>query len=288
MGRPYSRHLGAANVLATLALVFALTGTSYAAIQITGANVKNSTLTSKDVKAGSLVAADLSASARVGLTGPIGDAGFAGTKGVKGAIGAKGATGPVGAPANTRASWASWDAGYIDTTNPGLNSGLADWHAWEFDTACATPDCHLKAAQAGNAISLDGAAGGTTVIDLTTAAPAGGGGSSAGQVTTPWQSSTMLAWANVTLMYRTESDSPVVHTRAECWMTIDGAKAGPSVFVSSAVQRELTTVFLVGNVIHAPGTYDAAAVCRDADATAGITRWQAVRANLSMMANEKV
>ena len=97
-----------------------------------------------------------------------------------------------------------------------------------------------------------------------------------------------MAWGTVTLMYRTESDSPVVQTRAECWMTIDGVKAGPSVIVESGVQREVDTVSLIGNAQRGPGTYNAAVVCRDADSTAGRTRWQAVRANLTMMANEQV
>ena len=43
-----------ANVTATLALVLALGGTSYAVTQVTGANVKNGSLTGKDIKKESL------------------------------------------------------------------------------------------------------------------------------------------------------------------------------------------------------------------------------------------
>src|SRR3954447_17414721 len=43
-----------ANVTATLALVLALGGTSYAVSQVTGANVKNGSLTGKDIKKESL------------------------------------------------------------------------------------------------------------------------------------------------------------------------------------------------------------------------------------------
>ena len=48
-----------ANVVATLALFVALGGSSYAAITITGKNVKNSSLTGKDVKNNSLTGSDI-------------------------------------------------------------------------------------------------------------------------------------------------------------------------------------------------------------------------------------
>lgn len=43
-----------ANVTATLALVIALSGTSYAAITITGKNIKNRTITGADIKRGTI------------------------------------------------------------------------------------------------------------------------------------------------------------------------------------------------------------------------------------------
>jgi hypothetical protein len=48
-----------ANVVATLALFVALGGGSYAAITITGKNVKNSSLTGKDIKNSSLTSSDV-------------------------------------------------------------------------------------------------------------------------------------------------------------------------------------------------------------------------------------
>ncbi len=48
-----------ANVVATLALVVALGGTSYAAVQVTGKDVKNGSLSGKDVKNSSLTGKDL-------------------------------------------------------------------------------------------------------------------------------------------------------------------------------------------------------------------------------------
>jgi len=48
-----------ANVVATLALFIALGGSSYAALTVTGKNVRNSSLTGKDVKNNSLTGSDV-------------------------------------------------------------------------------------------------------------------------------------------------------------------------------------------------------------------------------------
>ena len=53
------RRPGYANVVATLALVVAMGGTSYAAVKFTGKDVKNSSLTGKDVKNESLTGKDI-------------------------------------------------------------------------------------------------------------------------------------------------------------------------------------------------------------------------------------
>ncbi len=50
--------LSYANVVATLALFIALGGSSYAALKITGRNVKNNSLTGLDIRNGTLLAAD--------------------------------------------------------------------------------------------------------------------------------------------------------------------------------------------------------------------------------------
>ncbi len=51
--------LSYANVVATLALFLALGGTSYAALTITGKNVKNGSLSGGDIKDGSITAKDI-------------------------------------------------------------------------------------------------------------------------------------------------------------------------------------------------------------------------------------
>lgn len=128
-----------ATVISLVALFVALGGTSYAAITITGANVRNSSLTGADIKNDSLASPDIrngsllakdfkpgqlpagglgvpgpqgSAGPKgdTGATGPKGDTGAAGPKGETGATGgtgAAGATGPVGPSTGFAAQQAS-------------------------------------------------------------------------------------------------------------------------------------------------------------------------------------
>ncbi len=57
--RRFRSHLSFANVMATMALFIALGGTSYAAVMITGADVRDGSLTGRDVRDGSLGASDV-------------------------------------------------------------------------------------------------------------------------------------------------------------------------------------------------------------------------------------
>jgi hypothetical protein len=100
-----ARHrLTYANVTATIALFLALGGTSYAAVVITGRNVKDGSLTGADVKTNSLSGSDvrdgslLARDFKAGQlpTGPKGDSGPAGAPGAKGDAGPAGAPGPQG------------------------------------------------------------------------------------------------------------------------------------------------------------------------------------------------
>lgn len=87
------------NVMATLALFVAIGGTSYAAVTLTGANIKDGTVQSvdiadglygvqsRDVKDGSLGAKDLSAAARATLKGNVGATGAPGPTGLTGPTG---------------------------------------------------------------------------------------------------------------------------------------------------------------------------------------------------------
>jgi hypothetical protein len=75
-----------AAVTSTLALVVALGGTSYAAVVVTGDDIKDGTVSTKDVKDKTLKVRDISAAARDAL------------RGERGPVGATGATGPAGPP----------------------------------------------------------------------------------------------------------------------------------------------------------------------------------------------
>ncbi len=83
-----------ANVVATLALFVALGGTGYAALTVTGKNVRNGSLTGKDIKNKSLTKKDI----RGVLTGPTGPAGAQGAPGLAGPQGLPGEKGDKGEP----------------------------------------------------------------------------------------------------------------------------------------------------------------------------------------------
>ena len=85
------RRLSYANVIATLALFAAFGGTSYAALKVTGKNVKNSSLTGADVKNSSLTTSDVKNQSLLSKDFKAGQL-AAGPKGDKGDAGAAGAT----------------------------------------------------------------------------------------------------------------------------------------------------------------------------------------------------
>lgn len=90
-----------ANVVATLALFVALGGSSYAAVIITGASVKDGSLTSKDLRDNSVTSADIRNNSLLKKDFKAGQlpAGARGPAGPKGDTGAKGDAGPSTGPA---------------------------------------------------------------------------------------------------------------------------------------------------------------------------------------------
>jgi hypothetical protein len=104
-----------ANITSTLALFIALGGTSYAAVTVTGADVRDGSLTTRDIRDGTLTGRDLAASLRrkmaprnksttrgpAGLEGPGGERGPSGERGPAGEPGPAGERGPAGANADT-------------------------------------------------------------------------------------------------------------------------------------------------------------------------------------------
>jgi hypothetical protein len=85
------------TAVAYLALFAALGGSAYAAVTVTGGNIKDGTITGRDVKNRSLGTNKLSTKAVSSLTGQPGPAGPQGPKGDRGDPGTAGPTGPKGA-----------------------------------------------------------------------------------------------------------------------------------------------------------------------------------------------
>ena len=110
------RRLTYANLIATLALFVALGGTSYAALKVTGKNVKNSSLSGVDIKNSSLTTADVKDRSLQSKDFKAGQL-PAGPKGDKGDTGAAGAAGAAGATnVTTRANTVSAPVGSSDVT----------------------------------------------------------------------------------------------------------------------------------------------------------------------------
>ena len=118
--------LSYANVMATAAVFIALGGTSYAAITVTGRNVRDASLTGKDLRNNSVTGRDvrnrslLAADFKPGQL-PAGQAGAPGPKGDQGARGADGVQGPRGVEGH--------DGEKGTTGNQGIE-GSALAHAW--------------------------------------------------------------------------------------------------------------------------------------------------------------
>jgi hypothetical protein len=93
----FSRQHG--TLVAYLALLVAVSGGAYAAVSVTGADIKNGTITAKDVKSRTLGTNQLSQKAIAslkGARGPQGAPGAPGSPGPKGERGEAGARGPAG------------------------------------------------------------------------------------------------------------------------------------------------------------------------------------------------
>ena len=89
------QRLSYANVVATLALFVALGGSSYAALKITGRQVKDRSLTGKDIKKRSVALNRLKGKLPAGVPGAAGAAGATGPVGPPGPVGPVGPPGPV-------------------------------------------------------------------------------------------------------------------------------------------------------------------------------------------------
>jgi hypothetical protein len=109
------------TAVAYVALFAALGGSAYAAVTVTGQQIKDGTITGKDVKNRSLGAGELSRTALASLSGTPGPAGPQGLKGDKGEQGARGPAGPKGDPGPTG------PAGPRGPQGPAGASGVSGW-----------------------------------------------------------------------------------------------------------------------------------------------------------------
>jgi hypothetical protein len=146
------------TAVAYLALFAALGGGAYAAVTVTGKNIKDGTVTGKDVKNRSLGKSELSANAvssLAGQRGPAGPQGPAGPKGDKGGQGPAGATGPKG------------ETGPAGPQGPAGPAGPSGISGWEYRIS---PGLRIPANT-----------GGSTQVDCSSGKKAlGGGGSTTG------------------------------------------------------------------------------------------------------------
>jgi hypothetical protein len=90
--RRHFRSPSASTVIASIALIVALGGTSYAASQITGSNIKNNSVTGKDVRNSSLTTSDIKNGSLRSKDFKKGDI----PAGPKGPAGSTGPAGPTG------------------------------------------------------------------------------------------------------------------------------------------------------------------------------------------------
>ncbi len=131
------KKLNYANLMATLGVMSALGGTSYAAVKIDGSNVRDNSLTGRDVKNGSLTGTDIkdrSIGPRdlekklAGKRGPRGVTGPPGNHGTAGSIGPQGPAGQRGPSLGTFVSGSG-----VDTVAGGFQSvesltlGAGNW-----------------------------------------------------------------------------------------------------------------------------------------------------------------
>jgi hypothetical protein len=184
------------TAVAYLALFAALGGSAYAAVTVTGKNIKDGTITGKDVKNRSLGRSKLSATAVSSLTGQRGPAGPQGEKGEQGPVGPKGAAGPAGPTGATGAKGETGPAG------PQGPSGVSGWeYRVSPGTYLPSGGGRAQVSCPGGKKALGGGASNTDSRSVIDSAPTDGGTGWAIWYSEGSRPSTVYAWvicANVT------------------------------------------------------------------------------------------
>lgn len=124
-----------ALAVALVALVSSLAGTAFAAVTVSGVNIKNGTVTGIDVRNGSITTIDLSTATRralkgsTGATGAQGADGAQGPAGPQGPAGARGPEGPVGATGPQGPAGPTASAFSRNDVTSALDTFFASWMA---------------------------------------------------------------------------------------------------------------------------------------------------------------
>jgi hypothetical protein len=292
--RPILRHIKYANVVASIALLMSLGGTAYAAVVITGKNVKDSTLTGVDVKNASLTAADLSAATKRSFKGATGARGATGAKGLTGIAGPKGDTGAPGAPAEVVTSFATRDTGFItrrNNSNP--NPDTRDWYDYNCNgdnttsAACPSFDGNQTDTSVG---VVELSAAGSSVIALSginiDSQETLHTYSTQNNIAVPW-SNNLTGFASISVLHM-----GTLHERFECQLEYANvsnptafAKLGAPQVVSAYGEHEIVPFTLIGSKNVSAGTYNVQLTCTDLDDNnSGTASWRFVRGNLTAMA----
>ena len=118
------RHLRT-NVIAYLALFVALGGTSYAAVTVSGKNIKDGSITARDIKKGSLKASLFAKGQLRAAQGTRADSsGAEGARGAQGSAGAQGAQGPAGPQGPRGEAGATGDRGATGPAGPTFGTSV--------------------------------------------------------------------------------------------------------------------------------------------------------------------
>jgi hypothetical protein len=128
LSRPHS------TAVAYLALFVALGGSAYAAVAVTGKNIKDGTITGRDGKNGSLATSKLSTKALGSLTGQGGPTGPQGEKGEPGPVGPQGATGPKGETGQAGPQGPAGPPGQAGPQGPAGPPGPSGISGWQYLT----------------------------------------------------------------------------------------------------------------------------------------------------------
>lgn len=312
------RWLTTSNVLATIAMLCALTGSSIAAVWaaplLTGANVRNGTLTGADVKDLSLSSSNLTSAASTALkaqVGPVGDKGATGPVGNKGS---KGRTGPVGVDAAKAYSYITADdtTSFVspktnakvnpDPSQPCNNAGTIFILAYGSTCAPYAPyfphwryDCDSAFSRyCGSSKTIGSAGAGATLLQTNANGVVGFTGDENGSFVTLMGAGNVLVTASLTLMHPEED---LFNSRVACQPRVRRSNTsdlytnlGVPTIVSAADSAELVTITVTGAArFEAAGDYDYEISCQMLDEyTTGtaVDNWYFISGNATATTTE--